>query len=86
MTAPMHDLASVAAEGWSVADRKGEEEGAPAHTEQKLYVGPGRHGAQVRHAYVLAGDCLAVIIHERKGGAAAVPFHQSVAEQTALLG
>lgn len=42
--------------------------------------------AQVRQAYVTAGDVLAVIVQERKGGARAVPFRQTVTLQSQLLG
>ncbi|MEG3627536.1 hypothetical protein [Streptomyces poriticola] len=45
------------------------------------------HGAeQVRHAYVLAGDVLAVIVQSRKGTAPALPFQQTVILQSQLLG
>ncbi|MFD9288567.1 hypothetical protein ACFWBV_09725 [Streptomyces sp. NPDC060030] len=47
------------------------------------------HGAeQVRHAYVLAGDTLALLVHSRKGeaGTEAVPFHQTLILQNQLLG
>ncbi|WP_338671903.1 hypothetical protein V1460_02765 [Streptomyces sp. SCSIO 30461] len=44
-------------------------------------------GAQdVRHAYILAGDTLAFVIHERKGKAAEIPFHQTLVLQNQLLG
>ncbi|MGV9250581.1 hypothetical protein [Streptomyces sp. NPDC003697] len=51
-----------------------------AYTEVKPY------GAeQMRQAYVDAGDVLAVIVQSRKGGAAAVPFQQTVTLQSQLL-
>ncbi|NWF27738.1 hypothetical protein HW130_15945 [Streptomyces sp. PKU-EA00015] len=40
----------------------------------------------VRHAYVLAGDTLALVVHSRKGTAPAVPFHQTLVLQNQLLG
>ncbi|MBB1257592.1 hypothetical protein [Streptomyces alkaliterrae] len=40
----------------------------------------------VRHATVLAGDTLGLVVHSRKGEAAAVPFHQTVILQAQLLG
>ncbi|GAA0921219.1 hypothetical protein [Streptomyces thermoalcalitolerans] len=40
---------------------------------------------QVRQAYLIAGDTLAVIIQSRKGTVAAVPFQQTVALQGWLL-
>ncbi|WP_328399099.1 hypothetical protein OHS70_19695 [Streptomyces sp. NBC_00390] len=39
-----------------------------------------------RQAYVVAGDTVALIVQARKGGAAAVPFHQTVILQNQLLG
>ncbi|AQS72098.1 hypothetical protein [Streptomyces pactum] len=42
-------------------------------------------GEQVREAYLGAGDVLAVVLQSRSGGAAAVPFQQTVALQTRLL-
>ncbi|WP_371653468.1 MULTISPECIES: hypothetical protein [unclassified Streptomyces] len=41
---------------------------------------------QVRQAYVLAGDVLAVVVHSRPGTAPAVPFEQTVVLQNQLLG
>uniref|UniRef100_UPI003C7ED8BA hypothetical protein n=1 Tax=unclassified Streptomyces TaxID=2593676 RepID=UPI003C7ED8BA len=43
---------------------------------------------QVRHAYVLAGDTVALVVHSRKGraGTEAVPFHQTLVLQNQLLG
>ncbi|MFJ4837964.1 hypothetical protein [Streptomyces sp. NPDC088746] len=58
-------------------------------TMAHVYSEPEPHGAeQVRHAYVLAGDTLALVVHARKGGAGteAVPFHQTVVLQNQLLG
>ncbi|MER6674448.1 hypothetical protein [Streptomyces sp. NPDC000983] len=50
------------------------------YAEQKPY------GAQqVRHAYVTAGDVLALIVQSRKGEALAVPFQQTVTLQSQLL-
>ncbi|MFD5429845.1 hypothetical protein [Streptomyces sp. NPDC127084] len=40
----------------------------------------------VRHGHILAGDTLALVIHERKGKTAAVPFHQTLVLQNQLLG
>ncbi|WP_435809051.1 hypothetical protein [Streptomyces parvulus] len=52
-----------------------------------VYVEPQPYGAeQVRQAYLGAGDVLAVVLQSRKGGAAAVPFQQTVALQSGLLG
>jgi hypothetical protein len=52
-----------------------------AFTEAKPY-----GAAQVRQAYVGAGDVLAVVVQSRKGTAAAVPFQQTVTLQSELLG
>ncbi|MFK4145743.1 hypothetical protein [Streptomyces sp. NPDC004065] len=41
---------------------------------------------QVRHAYLLAGDVLAMIVQSREGAVAAVPFQQTVTLQSELLG
>ncbi|WP_318202724.1 hypothetical protein [Streptomyces sp. SCL15-4] len=50
------------------------------YTESKPY------GAeQVRQAYLVAGDTVAVITQSRKGGVDAVPFRQAVTLQTELL-
>ncbi|WP_329471417.1 hypothetical protein OIE75_17380 [Streptomyces sp. NBC_01723] len=52
-----------------------------------VYVEPEPYGAeQVRQAYLGAGDVLAVVLQSRKGEAAAVPFQQTVALQSGLLG
>ncbi|MEU4148238.1 hypothetical protein [Streptomyces parvulus] len=52
-----------------------------------VYVEAEPYGAeQVRQAYLGAGDVLAVVLQSRKGEAAAVPFQQTVALQSRLLG
>ncbi|MBY8340044.1 hypothetical protein LXH13_22170 [Streptomyces spinosirectus] len=52
-----------------------------------VYVESKPYGAeQVRQGYLSAGDVLAVIVQSRKGGARAVPFRQTVALQSELLG
>ncbi|KOW00074.1 membrane protein [Streptomyces sp. NRRL B-1140] len=43
-------------------------------------------GEQVRHAYLAAGDTLALVVQSRQGGARAVPFQQTVTLQSRLLG
>ncbi|MFC8230884.1 hypothetical protein [Streptomyces sp. NPDC057287] len=58
-------------------------------TTAHVYSEPEPYGAeQVRHAYVLAGDTVALVVHSRKGGAGAeaVPFHQTLILQNQLLG
>ncbi|MEU9061123.1 hypothetical protein AB0D13_20285 [Streptomyces sp. NPDC048430] len=69
-------------EGWSATD-------GAEFTTAHVYSEPEPHGAeQVRHAYVLAGDTVALVVHARKGeaGTEAVPFHQTVVLQNQLLG
>ena len=52
-----------------------------------VYVESKPYGAeQVRQGYLSAGDVLAVIVQSRKGTAKAVPFRQTVALQSQLLG
>ncbi|MFF9870153.1 hypothetical protein ACF1G0_33050 [Streptomyces sp. NPDC013953] len=42
-------------------------------------------GQHTRHGYLSAGDTLALIIHERNGTSAPLPFHQTVILQGQLL-
>ncbi|KAB1982394.1 hypothetical protein F8144_30710 [Streptomyces triticiradicis] len=52
-----------------------------AYTEAEPY------GAeQVRQAYLMAGDTLALVVQSRKGSAPEVPFQQTVVLQSQLLG
>ncbi|MGI5403960.1 hypothetical protein ACQEVG_31810 [Streptomyces sp. CA-135486] len=56
-------------------------------TEHVLYDEAAPRGPlHVRHAYITAGDTIALIIQSKKGTAAAVPFHQTVVLQNQLLG
>ncbi|MEU0393317.1 hypothetical protein ABZ208_11150 [Streptomyces sp. NPDC006208] len=56
-------------------------------TSAYVYAEPKPYDArQVRQAYVQAGDTVALIVQARTGGAAAVPFHQTVILQNQLLG
>ncbi|MFB6981241.1 hypothetical protein [Streptomyces scopuliridis] len=56
-------------------------------TTTEVFAEPAPYdGTQVRQAYVVAGDTLALIVHEKKGGAPAVPFRQTVILQNQLLG
>jgi hypothetical protein len=52
-----------------------------AYTEKKPF-----GSEQVRQAYLKAGDTLALVVQSRRGGAQAVPFEQTVALQSQLLG
>ncbi|MFI7383542.1 hypothetical protein [Streptomyces sp. NPDC049813] len=45
-----------------------------------------RGAAHVRQAYLVAGDMVALVTQQRKGTAPAVPFQQTVALQSELLG
>lgn len=45
----------------------------------------GDDEVQTRVAYIVAGDTLGMVVHEKKGGADRVPFHQTVVLQTQLL-
>ncbi|WP_433571747.1 hypothetical protein [Streptomyces sp. CA-251247] len=59
--------------------------GVPS-TDRHVY-GESEPGAvHVRHAYITAGDTVALIVQSRKGTSAAVPFHQTVVLQNQLLG
>ncbi|MEV0092171.1 hypothetical protein [Streptomyces sp. NPDC050738] len=52
-----------------------------------VYAEAAPYGAQqVRQAYVLSGDTVALIFHSRKGTVPKVPFHQTVILQDQLLG
>jgi hypothetical protein len=52
-----------------------------------VYVESKPYGAeQVRHAYLSAGDVLALVVQSRKGVTNRVPFHQTVTLQSQLLG
>ena len=51
------------------------------------YVEAKPYGAeQVRQAYLVSGDVLGLVVQSREGGAAAVPFQQTVVLQSQLLG
>lgn len=46
----------------------------------------GENEVQVRQAYVVAGDTVALVFHQKKGGAPSAPFYQTVILQNQLLG
>lgn len=57
------------------------------NVERAVHVEDKPYGTeQVRHAYLAAGDVLALVVQSRKGTAAAVPFQQTVTLQSQLLG
>ncbi|MET9530834.1 MULTISPECIES: hypothetical protein [unclassified Streptomyces] len=61
--------------------------GAPKELSESVFAEQEPYGAtQARTASVVAGDTLAVITERRKGGAPAVPFHQTLVLQSQLLG
>ncbi|WP_329166680.1 hypothetical protein OG709_16435 [Streptomyces sp. NBC_01267] len=66
-------------EGWSSA-------GSLRDIDDYVYVEQQPYGAQqVRQAYSIAGDTLALVVERGKGAAPAVPFHQTVILQDQLL-
>jgi hypothetical protein len=80
---PVYQLRDTAA---SVFDDEFPVEAALDGVERTSYTEIQPYGAeQVRQAYLAAGDVLAVVIQSRKGGAAAVPFQQTVVLQGQLL-
>ncbi|MFJ2561087.1 MULTISPECIES: hypothetical protein [unclassified Streptomyces] len=61
--------------------------GSEMFVSTDVYAEPEPYGpTQARHAYVGAGDTIGLIVHEKKGGIPAVPFHQTVVLQGQLLG
>ncbi|MFJ2176525.1 hypothetical protein ACIOHE_26990 [Streptomyces sp. NPDC087851] len=61
--------------------------GSEMFVSTDVYAEPEPYGpTQARHAYVGAGDTIGLIVHEKKGGTPAVPFHQTVVLQGQLLG
>ncbi|MFJ2905573.1 hypothetical protein [Streptomyces sp. NPDC087212] len=57
------------------------------HVQRYAYAEAEPYGAeQTRHAYLAAGDVLALVVQARKGGVADVPFQQTVVVQSQLLG
>ncbi|MFF4506498.1 hypothetical protein [Streptomyces sp. NPDC001401] len=88
------DIAKVAEPGYqlrgagaSVFDGDFPSAAKPANITYSAYVETKPYGAeQTRQAYLSAGDVLALVVQERKGGAKAVPFQQTVTLQGQLLG
>ncbi|MFF4910512.1 hypothetical protein ACFY2T_37295 [Streptomyces sp. NPDC001260] len=71
----------------SVFDRDFPSEAHDYNVQYSAYVETTPYGAeQTRQAYLSAGDVLAVIVQSRKGKAKPVPFRQTVALQSQLLG
>ncbi|MET9553538.1 hypothetical protein [Streptomyces sp. NPDC006645] len=62
-------------------------EGGVSGTETYVYDETTPRGpVHVRHAYITAGDTIALIVQSRKGSTPAVPFEQTVVLQNQLLG
>ncbi|MFI1400116.1 hypothetical protein [Streptomyces sp. NPDC020681] len=68
-------------EGWESETPADGQSALSLYTEVKPF-GP----EHTRHAYIAAGDTMALIVQSKKGTAAAVPFHQTVVLQNQLLG
>ncbi|MFR9756296.1 hypothetical protein [Streptomyces sp. TR06-5] len=69
------------------ADESWPEDASVPNVERKAFDEEKPRGAtHVRTAYLTAGDVLAVIVQEREGTAAVVPFQQTVILQSQLLG
>lgn len=71
----------------STVDDDWSSSGRVAETSVYAFVEKKPYGAeQSRWSYIQAGDTFALVRQDRKGGAAAVPFHQTVILQNQLLG
>ncbi|MFF3981987.1 hypothetical protein [Streptomyces sp. NPDC001828] len=74
-------------EGESALDEDYDTGNGMPHVRHDVYVESAPTGpVQVRHAYLAAGDIVALVVQSRKGSAAAVPFHQTTILQEQLLG
>ncbi|MEV6395665.1 hypothetical protein AB0M39_12940 [Streptomyces sp. NPDC051907] len=68
-------------------DETYEASGAVPGTTSNVYLEPKPYDErQVRQAYILAGDTLALVVQDREGEAARVPFQQTLILQNQLLG
>ncbi|MGW2821555.1 hypothetical protein ACWC24_11190 [Streptomyces sp. NPDC001443] len=77
----------VRGDSTSVYDETFPDETALSGIERSVYQEQKPYGPeQVRQAYLSAGDVFALIVQSRKGGAAVVPFRQTVVLQSQLLG
>ncbi|MEU0677313.1 hypothetical protein ABZ330_31340 [Streptomyces sp. NPDC006172] len=87
-------IAPAAAPGHQVrgAERAVPDEDLPdgstvADIRRSVYDEPRPHGAEhVRQGYLSAGDVLAVVLQSRRGTVGAIPFAQTLALQSQLLG
>ncbi|MEU0370423.1 hypothetical protein ABZ070_09195 [Streptomyces sp. NPDC006283] len=74
-------------EEMSSYDEKYMHDAKVASTERYVYDEAAPRGpVHVRHAYVTAGDTIALVVVSRKGTVPLVPFHQTVILQNQLLG
>ncbi|MFJ8664196.1 hypothetical protein [Streptomyces sp. NPDC093600] len=73
--------------GAGVLDTEWDSPGPVMDTTAYVFTEGEPHGPQqTRWSYIQAGDTLALVRQDRKGGAPAVPFHQTVVLQQQLLG
>lgn len=73
--------------GYSVADEDFPDAARIEDITASVYVEPRPYGTEhVRQAYLSAGDVLAVLVQSRKSAVNPVPFQQTVALQSQLLG
>ncbi|MGW1181613.1 hypothetical protein ACWD7Y_07600 [Streptomyces drozdowiczii] len=81
--------APVDTHGYLKLDESWKGDGKVDTTVSYVFVEPKPYdSAQVREAYVVAGDTLALVVQSREGGGGTprVPFHQTVILQNQLLG
>ncbi|SNX62186.1 hypothetical protein SAMN06272735_3942 [Streptomyces sp. TLI_55] len=68
-------------------DEKFPEKAEVENVRHYVYGEAEPYGAEhVREAYLVSGDVLGLVVQSKKGGAAAVPFQQTVVLQSQLLG
>ncbi|MEU1278715.1 hypothetical protein [Streptomyces sp. NPDC005805] len=80
-------LQPVGVEEMSSYDEDYDKSADVTSTERYVYDEPAPRGpVHVRHAYITAGDTIALVVLSRKGEVPAVPFHQTVVLQNQLLG
>ncbi|WP_067278073.1 hypothetical protein [Streptomyces jeddahensis] len=79
--------AALAGSPESKLDKEWDTSDSSGTAQYYVYAESKPYGAkQVRQAYLAAGDTIALLLHEKKGGTAGIPFHQSVILQSQLLG
>ncbi|MEV6649002.1 hypothetical protein [Streptomyces sp. NPDC051219] len=81
------DLPVLGVEDTAPLDADWDSQASSPSTLNDVYDEAAPYGAaHVRHAYISAGDTLALVVQSKKGTANAVPFHQAVVLQNQLLG